>query len=424
MATGGNGVRYVYQDSGGWHSELVVGGDYGGAALALAADTTPHISYQAREQVPVTGLKYATNNGMGWTVEEEVDVRLGWSVSQIGSGSSIALGPDGYPRIAYMNEDTGDAWELRYAYRDATGWHPLTLYAFGWPGRGATSLAIDDSGYGHIVTYRAPPYFDMVYVYQDAAGWHLESVDDAGQSSDMKLDAAGYPHIAYQDSGDRELRYAFKDASGWHHQVVDSYGTTGYSPSLYLHEGVPHIAYARDLSGGRNLRYAHPDGSQWVSYLVDDGASVHENRGDSPSIAVGEDGTVHIGYNYRDGYNENLMYAHGEPEPEPCEVQLSVAKFDDRDSDGAQDPDEPFVSWTYTMTVNGEDQIVHSPASGWYTTTLTEEDVWMVVEYSAAGWEPTTSDHQSGTAGCVDIQALFGNTYFGVDLYLPVLMRG
>lgn len=423
MATGGGGVRYAYQDAGGWHSELVEGGDYGSAALVLAADGTPHISYQAQEQAPATGLKYAHKNGMGWLVEE-VDVKPSWWASQIGFGSSIALGSDGYPRIAYMYEDMGDAWELRYACRDAAGWHPTTLYSFSWPGYGATSLAIDADGYAHIVTYRAAPNFDMVYVYQDASGWHLERVDDAGQSSDMKLDGAGYPHIAYHDNEDRELRYAYKDVSGWHYQVVDSFGTTGYSPSLHLDEGVPHIAYRRVLYGGENLRYAHPEGSLWVSYLVDDGASVHEIHGRSPSIAVGEDSAVHIGYNYRDGYDENLMYAHGEPEPEPCAVQLAVAKFDDLDGNGAQNPSEPFMSWTFTMTVNGEDKIVRSPESGWYTTTLTEDDTWLVAEHATFGWEPTTSDSQSGTAGCLDISALFGNTYIGVDLYLPLLMRG
>jgi hypothetical protein len=168
IATAGGGIRYEYKDAVGWHSEPVEGGDYGSAALVLGDDDTPHISYWSRS-FATNGLKYAYKDTSGWHLEE-VDSKFNSALS-LGFSSSIALGLDGYPRIAYLYDNiSASAITLKYAYKDATGWHPTTLYEFGIAGYGPTSLAIDPGGYAHIVTYRGTGYTDMVHVYQDVSG--------------------------------------------------------------------------------------------------------------------------------------------------------------------------------------------------------------------------------------------------------------
>lgn len=97
--------------------------------------------------------------------------------------------------------------------------------------------------------------------------------------------------------------------------------------------------------------------------------------------------------------------------------------FKDLDGDGTPGQGEPFISWTYTQTVNGGVQTVQSPAGGWYTTTLIEGDTWTVSEHARFNWTPTTASSQSGTAACADVQVLFGNTYTGFDIVLPLVVR-
>lgn len=412
IATGGGGIRYEHKDASGWLSvEMVESGDYGGAALVLGSEDYPHISYQDRSFAG-NGLKYAYKDATGWHTEY-ADTKFS-SALELGFRSSIALGADGYPRIAYLYDNiSASAIELKYAYKDATGWHPTTLYSFGIAGSGPTSLAIDSDGDAHIVTYRGTGYLDMVHIYQDAGGWHLEHVADCGQSSHMRLDQNDYPHIVYQNCSSA-LSYAYKDGDGWHDQAV----APGYGPSLYLDgDDNPYIACI-----GENLKRLElivPAGDAWNKYLVDD-AGVQTT---AASIAIGDDAAVHISYAYYEGtFGRDLYYAYGEPVPGPCSSELAIATFDDQDANGTQDPGEPYISWPYTLTVNAVDQMIQSPSGGWYTTTLTEDDTWTVTTYTDANWMPTTPTSLNGVAACLDQQALFG-VWWKEHVYLPLVVK-
>ena len=53
-----------------------------------------------------------------------------------------------------------------------------------------TSLALDGGGYPHI-SYSDSTIEDLKYAYRDASGWHLETVDsegDVGQYTSLALD--------------------------------------------------------------------------------------------------------------------------------------------------------------------------------------------------------------------------------------------
>lgn len=410
IAAAGGGIRYERRTAGGWLApELVESGDYGEAALALDGDDYPHISYQDRS-FEGNGLKYAYKDAGGWHVEY-ADAKLR-SALMLGFNSSIALGTDGYPRIAYLYDKLA-AIQLKFAYKDASGWHTATLSTFGLTGTGPTSLALDADDYAHILTYRGTGYIDLVYVYQDATGWHLEHIADCGQSSQLRLDQDDQPHIVYNNC-ESTLVYAYKDGTGWHHQLV----APGSAPSLALDgNDEPHIACIGE--NNKRLELITRNGTTWTKFLADE--ALVQLLG--PSLAIGTDGHAHIAYTYRpDTFDQDLYYARGEPQQGPCTSELAIATFEDRDGDGAQDAGEPLLPWSYSLTVNGDSSTVQSPAGETYRTTLTEGDAWTVVATPDVRWVPTTPDTLSGTAACAAQQALFGVQPSKL-IYVPLLIK-
>jgi hypothetical protein len=187
---------------------------------------------------------------------------------------------------------------------------------------------------------------------------------------------------------------------------------------LYLDgDDKPYIACRGE--NGKRLELVVPSGTAWVKHLVDD-ATVQIGF---PSLDVGEDGAVHISYAYYvSTFGRDLYYAYGEPVPGPCTSQLSIATFDDQDGDGVKAAGEPYISWPYTLTVDGVDQVVGSPDEGWYTTTLTETATWTVTAHTDVNWMPTTPTSLNGVASCVDQQALFG-VRWKEHAFLPLAMK-
>jgi hypothetical protein len=84
---------------------------------------------------------------------------------------------------------------------NAVGYYTsLQLTPTGWP-----AISYYDWGYG-----------DLKYTYKDASGWHTQTVDsggDVGGWSSLQLTSTGWPAISYQDSGNGDLKYAYKSAS-------------------------------------------------------------------------------------------------------------------------------------------------------------------------------------------------------------------
>lgn len=419
IAVHGGGIRYERKDASGWLPvEMVESGFHNDPALVLDSNDDPHIGYQEMSLGTATGesLKYAYKDATGWHYEY-VDLR-DTLLGDMGLNSAIALGTDGYPRIAYLydNYDFGSELELRYAYKDATGWHPTALYSFGEAGlggsqHGSVSLAIDSDNYAHIVAYRGADDTDMIHVYQDAGGWHLEQVADCGKSSHMRLDQNDHPHIVYQNCSSG-LSYAYKDGDGWHDEPV----APGSSPSLYL-DGNDNPVIA--CTGSKRLDLLVPAGDTWVKSLVTETVTQIA----STSIAIGDDNTLHIAYATYDGsYNRDLYYAYGELVPGPCSSELTIATFDDQNANGTQDSGELYISWPYTLTINTVSQVVQSPSGGWYTVTLTENDTWTVTTHTDTNWMPTTPTRLNGVAACLDQQTLFG-VWWKEHVYLPLVMK-
>jgi hypothetical protein len=220
------------------------------------------------------------------------------------------LDADDKPHIAYLAETGNGSGQVRYAYKDASGWHFQVVADSVWVYSYA-SLAIGADGYPHII-HNGGLY--LYHAYQDASGWNTEIVDfedGAGEYPSLALDAAGYPHVSYFDSdsysGDADLRYAYQDASGWHVQVVDSAGLVGYSTSLALDaSGCAYISYFD--KDNNQVKVAQQEncagGTTWQFQTID---RMYVDVGYT-SLVLDGSGYLHVGF--IGGNDSSLKYAY------------------------------------------------------------------------------------------------------------------
>ncbi len=200
----GYDLRYACRDGSGWRTETVdTQGNVGRhTSLALDGSGYVHISYFGG---PGNDLKYAYRDASGWHTET-VDAE-----GVVGLYTSLVLDAWGYPHISYF-DDTNDG--LKYASRDGLGWRTETVDSEGEVGP-STSLALDSSGYPHI-SYCKSDYEgqcdDLKYAYRDASGWHIETVDAEGYvggDTSLALDGSDCPRISYYHQGHMDVKYAW-----------------------------------------------------------------------------------------------------------------------------------------------------------------------------------------------------------------------
>ena len=159
---------------------------------------------------------------------------------------------------------TGWAWGLNWHIEVVDAPHHFP----DWRG----SIAVDNSGKVHMA-YGGD---HLYYAYRDIGGWHTEVVDSSpgvGQYASLVLDKNGYPHIAYFDATNMDLKYAYWDGNNWQIERVDSGGNVGQYASLALDKnGYPYIAYYDGTKG--DLKYAYWDGNNWQIETVDSAGAV------------------------------------------------------------------------------------------------------------------------------------------------------
>jgi hypothetical protein len=247
------------------------------SAIALGANGSVHISYRAGDQ-----LKYATNSGGAWATSV-VDGGPPFN-KHFGSYSSIAVGPNGYPRISYYNL-TDHA--LMYAEWLGTTWAKDTADGavgsdIGW----YTSLAVGSNGFPHI-SYYDQTHHQVKYITWDASGrgyWIRsngnlgEVIDTAnvGAKTTIVLNSQNVPSIAYQGGTipALELRFATRTGTGankWATETVDTNGS-GFGASMkLLADDKPHISYSQlvpSASPISKLKHAYPDEGLYVIWII------------------------------------------------------------------------------------------------------------------------------------------------------------
>ncbi|MHB9145751.1 MAG: stalk domain-containing protein [Symbiobacteriia bacterium] len=323
----GHALAYAYKDSTGWHPEPIhessASYGIGSAHLALDPSGAPHVCYFAGEN---DDLIHAWRDGTGWH-EETVDsygqvgvyndiavdaqgrihivyydlshghpkyaLKSGgkWMIEVIDTSTadtgqylSLALDASDNPHVAYHADFLdGKAGHLRYAYRDASGWHTNPFVdlggASGYVGKytqialgpdGRAYIAYTDYRYerwrGDVVIYGQMP---QKFAYQDTAGkWQTEFVDFGDQKNvngdtlcnfaagGLHVDSQGVVSLVYSDAtlGGR-TKYARRGPAGWEPAVILAGGGTEGRPypAAWDASGYAHVIYETyvDVGGGQ-----------------------------------------------------------------------------------------------------------------------------------------------------------------------------
>ena len=172
----------------------------------------------------------------------------------------------------------------------------------------ACSSGVTDSGTGEnqvcpICPVPPPEYWAT---YSDILRPYPEDVVDrgigggVGYYASLAFDSEDWPHIAYYDFQNRDLRYArlAEGSAGenfWETEIIDQTGDVGAYCSLAMYEdengnNFPRITYRDDSLG--DLKLASYDGSNWNTQVVDEDG----NTGIWTSLAVVPGGDLHASY--------------------------------------------------------------------------------------------------------------------------------
>ena len=243
-----------------------------------------------------------TSAGTQWTIE----VADGSPGS--GQWTSLALAPDGSPRVAYQRGAFPGITELRYAWRNAAGWHNETVDSASAPDYTAfgPSLAVDAGGIPHVsyITSTREGFIGHLRVWHarwnaTSSSWDKKFVADAGYSFDwtftsIALDQSGSPAIAFVNYTTGELTAARKSGSAWNSTVVDVLEARNLRPSLKFDSlGRLHVAYYNGTTTSGSLKYARWDGGAWTNETVD---ASPPRVGAFPSLALDASDRPRVAY--------------------------------------------------------------------------------------------------------------------------------
>ena len=248
-------------------------------SLALDPQGEPRVAYWNPQR---QDLHLASKNGGSWNLESPD------STDVLGLHTSLALTSAGEPRVAYWNETRGD---LEYASRVGGLWSVETVDSDGIVGEDA-SLKLDGLNDPHI-SYRDSTNGHLKYAHRVGGVWSPETVDsgtDVGQFSSLALSSAGEPRIAYRDAANHSLKLASKSGGSWSIETVDAAGDVGEYASLALSGGEPRVTY---FDGGNgDLKFAYRNGGVWTSESVDTVGIV----GQYTSLVVDSGDRPHVSY--------------------------------------------------------------------------------------------------------------------------------
>lgn len=235
-------LKYARQTTGGWQLETVEP-SLSGFVVGLAVDSAsrPHMVYRHYIDTGTGDLIYAMRTEAGWQRETLI------SGYYRGVDPALALTSQGQPRVVYMNYlESGD--EVRYAYRDTTGWHTETVKSAAGAIYDAPTLALDSDGVPNIVypSYEKS-HVNFYLTRRYASGWQSEFVDGYPTPPEtgypmvsLALGPGGQPHVAFSDGvSDNAVTYGTRSEAGWTFQRLAGYLGT---PELKIDQAnMPHL---------------------------------------------------------------------------------------------------------------------------------------------------------------------------------------
>jgi hypothetical protein len=275
--------------------------------MALDSTGSPWLAYQERD---MTALYVARGSGDPITfahesVDGEGEVQGGLLVGNFDAGyyASIALDAGDVPHVAHWDKD-GD--RLRYATNSGEGWLVENVDV-GNVGQ-FTSIGIRQGE--PIIAYYDYGAGSLKVAIKSGGAWTTETVDAGdgstasatGKYTDLLVSDNGVVHIAYYDEAAGELRVASGSPGGW--EIATWYssedGKTGAWPNLSEHGGSLYASF-QDLAG-KALMFGRWTGAQLDAEVVHSGEFIGADSatawvGDSPAIM------------YHDGINNDAILA-------------------------------------------------------------------------------------------------------------------
>ena len=188
---------------------------------------------------------------------------------------------------------------------------PFTLQTVDAPPGGrvgeSSSMKVDRQGHPHIAYYDGLNG-NLKYAYHDGTSWTIQvadgSLDDVGAFCSLALDALDRPHIAYYDDTNGRLLYATRVGTTWTREIADTSSfDSGWFPSIAIDRaGRPWIASYDHGSG--NPRISERLGTGWVGETIDTTTNL---SGLFASLALDSLDQPHVAY--YDLTDRKLIYA-------------------------------------------------------------------------------------------------------------------
>lgn len=223
------------------------------------------------------------------------------SVSDAGRRSSIAIGQDGNPVIAYTRSTGTTMWFARCTNAICLGTDKQLIGS----GSGQPSIVVPASGNPVISYGDAGPTKLAVCGNPSCTTSSIQTLDPAGGSqTDSALGANGHPVIVFSEAIGPDV--AVCNNAACTDRTVTPTGDFGNAVGVAVGaDGIPVVAYYDDVDG-RDLGVATCTSPQCTSFtlaMVDTNGSV----GDGARIAIGSDGRPVIAYS--DSTNGDLKVA-------------------------------------------------------------------------------------------------------------------
>ncbi len=357
-------VMHAWRDPLGWHTETIdeTGNLQPQTAIAVDSHGFPIVAYSIRMPDSSRQLALARQDATGWQVATPLgtETQVGWL--------SLVLDENDFPHVSYVL-----FWidYIKYAYQDAAGWHveAVETHVSSAHVQWSTSLALGPDGRPWIAYVLRP---DTVKVaYRDVTGWRTEIVD-TGKFASLAIDVSGTPHLSYVAA--TGLIHSTRDAAGWHSQVVDPDTTLGVFTSIALDsDSTARVATFDNATV--TLRHARLEGLTWIVETVDTAADV----GKFSSLALDTAGQAHVGY--YDATREAVKYAYQDTSGWRDEaVDLHAASYNGQTNLSLALDGQGVPHISYPDASTGSLKYAHRTPSGWQIETIdTQTDARMQV---------------------------------------------
>ena len=235
------------------------------------------------------------------------------STNNVGDASALKLGLDGLPRLAYLYDTSDNLRFARCTNADCTAKNITTVDSSGIVGEPHISLAIGDDGFGRISYYDdgSGDNLNFARCINDDCTMRVittvDSVGQVGQYTSVAMGNDGFARISYYDVSNGDLKFARctnDDCATRVITTVDSLGTVGQYTSVAMgNDGFARISYYDSSNGNlKFVRCANADCTVTNISTVDSNGNV----GRYTSLALDSNSFGRI--SYYDVSNSDLKY--------------------------------------------------------------------------------------------------------------------